>query len=120
MIILIGLFICHFLADYTPLSTKWMLSAKIFGNPLFPILTHAFVHSFLMGVFMLYVSDNYTLIIQLAIFQLLSHFIIDVCKGRMNFYFPKLQDNSNSWHWIVFGLDQLLHAIVIIIMFSKL
>ena len=29
--ILIGLFICHFLADYTHLSTAWMLNAKRLG-----------------------------------------------------------------------------------------
>jgi hypothetical protein len=49
--ILIGLFICHFLADYTHLSTAWMLNAKRLGTPLFPIFCHAFVHMFIMGAF---------------------------------------------------------------------
>ncbi len=47
--ILIGLFICHFLADYTHLSTNWMLNAKRLGKPLHPILIHAMVHTLLMG-----------------------------------------------------------------------
>ncbi|MEO6902401.1 MAG: hypothetical protein ABI315_04515 [Bacteroidia bacterium] len=49
-ILLISLFFCHFLADFTHLSTNWMLSAKRLGKPLFPILSHAAVHAALMGV----------------------------------------------------------------------
>lgn len=46
--VLIALNFCHFLGDYTHLSTNWMLTAKRLGKPLFPILVHAFVHSILM------------------------------------------------------------------------
>lgn len=125
--ILIGLFICHFLADYTHLSTAEMLGAKRFGTPFFPILKHAFVHAFLMGAFLRFfvfgdwnntqhifsILDKVDVLI---IFQLATHFLIDVWKGRMNGWFPSLQSPVNKWHWIVFGFDQLLHAIVIIIM----
>ena len=116
--ILIGLFICHFLADYTHLSTSWMLNAKRLGKPLFPILTHAMVHTLLMGIFLgcLEISN----IILLMGFQLITHFLIDVWKGRMNGWFPALQSPANKWHWVVFGFDQLLHAIVIIIMVKYL
>ncbi len=116
--ILIGLFICHFLADYTHLSTSWMLNAKRLGKPLFPILTHAMVHTLLMGIFLgcLEISN----IILLMGFQLITHFLIDVWKGRMNGWFPALQSPDNKWHWVVFGFDQLLHAIVIIIMVKYL
>ncbi|MCX6185983.1 MAG: hypothetical protein NTU43_03160, partial [Bacteroidetes bacterium] len=48
--ILIGLFICHWLADYTLLSTAWMLNAKRFGKPLFPIFIHAAMHTMLMSL----------------------------------------------------------------------
>jgi len=47
-------------------------------------------------------------------FQLITHFLIDVWKGRMNGWFPTLQSPANKWHWIVFGFDQFLHALVII------
>lgn len=117
--ILIGLFICHFLGDYTHLSTAWMLNAKRFGKPLLPILAHALVHAFLMmlflGIFILN-SNKGHLLLTLFVFQLITHFAIDVWKGRMNGWFPALQSPANKWHWIVFGFDQLLHAIVIIAM----
>lgn len=114
--ILIGLFICHFLADYTHLSTAWMLNAKRFGKPLFPIFIHAAMHTMLMslvlGWFIGFTNDW----AYLVIFQWVTHFLIDVWKGRMNSWFPALQSPANKWHWIVFGFDQLLHALVIITM----
>ena len=123
-IILIGLFICHFLADYTHLSTAWMLNAKRLGTPLFPIFIHALIHATLMSLFIwVYISysTNYwygflVIEIKLFLFQLISHFLIDVWKGRMNGWFPALQSPANKWHWITFGFDQLLHTLVIIIM----
>lgn len=116
--ILIGLFICHWLADYTHLSTSWMLNAKRLGKPLFPIFIHASIHAMLMslvlGCFIGFTNDwGY-----LVIFQWGTHFLIDVWKGRMNGWFPSLQSPANKWHWVVFGFDQLLHALVIIGMAS--
>ena len=113
--ILIGLFICHFLADYTHLSTAWMLNAKRLGKPLYPIFTHAFIHASLMFVLLALVFGFSGLkLAALFGFQLITHFLIDVWKGRMNGWFPSLQSPDNKWHWIVFGFDQLLHALVII------
>ena len=115
-ILLLLLFGCHFLADYTHLSTVWMLTAKKLGKPFFPILAHAGIHALLMfGVLGLFVNDSKTLVL-LTLFQLATHFLIDVWKGRMNGWFPALQSPTNKWHWIVFGADQYFHAIVIIIM----
>jgi len=112
--ILIGLFICHWLADYTHLSTAWMLNAKRFGRPSFPILVHASVHTLLMSLVLLCLGVQNILV--LASFQLLTHFLIDTLKGKMNLWFPALQSPANKWHWVVFGFDQLLHALVIIAM----
>lgn len=115
--LLISLFVCHFLADYTHLSTGWMLSAKRLGKPLYPIFTHAFIHASLMLVVMRVGFNIESLTaFYLFMFQLITHFLIDVWKGRMNGWFPALQSPANKWHWIVFGGDQLLHAIVIILM----
>lgn len=114
--ILIGLFICHWLADYTPLSTSWMLNAKRLGDPLHPIFAHALVHGILMSIFLLFiVGFNHTLL-GLCCFQVITHFIIDVWKGKMNYWFPSLQSPANKSHWVIFGFDQLLHALVIIAM----
>lgn len=115
--ILIGLFICHWLADYTHLSNAWMLDAKRLGKPLYPIFTHAFIHASLMLILLSLVFGLSGLkLAALFGFQLGTHFLIDVWKGRMNGWFPSLQSPANKWHWIVFGFDQLLHALVIVAM----
>lgn len=114
--ILIGLFFCHFLADYTHLSTSWMLNAKRLGKPLFPIFIHALVHTLLMGLFLLCMGSSN--IVTLMLIQLFTHFSIDVWKGRMNGWFPTLQSPTNKWHWVIFGFDQFLHSFVIILMYS--
>lgn len=116
-ILLIALFFCHFLADFTHLSTKWMLDAKRLGIGVIPIIAHASVHGLLMGIVLLFYVDVKTpLYWNLVLYQILIHFAIDLCKGRMNGWFPSLQSATNKWHWIVFGFDQFLHAVVIIIM----
>lgn len=117
-IILAGLFVCHWMADYTHLSCSWMLSAKRLGKPLFPILVHGFVHAFLMTLFLLLIGVSVYKLDVLFGIQMLSHFLIDLWKGRMNGWFPSLQLPTNKWHWIIFGLDQLLHSLVIVWMSS--
>jgi hypothetical protein len=113
--ILILLFLCHTLADYTHLSTPFMLNAKRFGRPLFPILAHASIHAGLMLTVLLFFTDTLTASCLFAV-QLVFHFLIDTLKGRMNGWFPSLQSPANTWHWVVFGADQYLHALVIIFM----
>lgn len=115
--IIIGLFFCHFLADYTHISTAWMLSAKRLGKPLFPIFIHAGIHTILMFLFLVWFTKDLSLVLKLSVFQWATHFLIDVWKGRMNSWFPALQSPTNKWHWVVFGMDQFFHAIVIIIMY---
>ena len=115
-LLLIILFTCHWIADYTWLSTSWMLNAKRFGTPWYPIFAHALVHGLLMAAVLYFVVGfNWTLL-QLTCFQIITHFTIDVWKGRMNGWFPALQSPANKLHWVIFGFDQLLHTIVIIIM----
>lgn len=115
--LLLALFTCHWLADYTWLSRPFMLKAKSSGTPLWPIFLHAFIHAFLMGIVLLFFidsPDNSMVWTKLFLLQLVSHFIIDVWKGRMNVWFYSLRDTSKYPHWIIFGLDQLLHSTVII------
>ena len=117
-LILLGLFLCHWLADYTHLSTAYMLNAKRLGTPLHPIFLHAFIHASLMLVFLaLAVRLDSLLLTVLFLFQLVTHFLIDVWKGRMNGWFPSLQSPANKWHWVIFGFDQFLHTTVIVIMY---
>lgn len=90
-----------------------MLDAKRLGKPLLPILAHAAVHAGLMGLVLLGFNGPGAALTGFAI-QLSTHFAIDVWKGKMNEWFPVLQDPTNKWHWWVFGIDQQLHIAVII------
>ncbi len=112
--LLILLNICHWLADYTWLSTSWMLNAKRLGKPILPILAHAGVHSLLMLFACWAYTGNFKLGLLAFAIQLPTHFAIDVWKGRMNEWFPVLQSPANKLHWVIFGFDQLLHQIIII------
>lgn len=118
MKILLVLFFCHFLADFTHLSTSCMLNAKRFGKPLLPILAHATVHASLMSavICVIFGVSGIKLISLLAI-QLLSHFVIDTLKGKINYWIPSVQSPSNKWHWVVFGADQYVHAVIILLMY---
>lgn len=112
--ILLILNLCHWAADYTHLSTKWMLDAKKNGTPLIPIAVHALVHGGLM--FSALSGLGVANAIILSIFQIITHFGIDVLKGKMNVWFPSLTSPANVYHWWVFGADQYLHQAVIILM----
>ncbi len=113
--LLILLFVCHWLADFTHLSTPWMLKAKQVGSPLFPIFVHAMIHGTLMFIVLLFFAPI-NLVLLLVPFQLITHFFIDVLKGKINFWFPVLANTTNKFHWWLFGFDQLLHQTVIVIM----
>lgn len=105
---------CHWLGDYTHLSNKWMLDAKKLGTPLFPIFTHALIHATLFFFVVLFLFSLKSATFAFLI-QLLSHFIIDVLKGKINYKLPKLQNPANKFHWWVFGIDQYFHQLFIII-----
>lgn len=114
------LFICHFLADYTVLSTNRMLAAKRYADSLLPILEHAAVHALLMFL-ALYFYDGCGWLIgfTLASHQWFSHFFIDVLKGRTQWWLSdegKTDISTKRSYWFLFGFDQLLHAIIIVVM----
>lgn len=117
LLILIGLNLCHFLGDYTHLSTQEMLKSKRTGKAFPYIIMHGFIHAFLMGLFLIYIIPHkIELWYGLFMFQFLSHTVIDVLKGKLNVWFPALANPANKYHWYVFGADQFLHQLVIIIM----
>lgn len=118
MKIFIALLIGHWLGDYTHLSTPWMLQAKRLGTPLNPILAHAIVHCVITGlVLILYALPFKVILLGIAI-QLVTHFAIDVWKGRMNSWFPALQSPANPFHRYIFGLDQTLHILVLLLIWN--
>ena len=112
--LLIGLLVCHYLGDFTHLSRPYMLKAKAVGTPLMPIFWHASVHGLLMWLFVWTVKDFTSGATTYAVVTS-THFAIDLLKGRLNAWYPKLANPVNPWHWYVFGADQLLHILVIIL-----
>jgi hypothetical protein len=112
--LLASLFTCHWLADYTPLSTPSMLKAKATGTPWFPIMMHGTTHGVLMGLTVLVFTQDLFLSVFVLTLQGLTHWAIDTVKGRCNVWFPAVKDTTKYFHWVVFGLDQLLHAVVIL------
>lgn len=120
IILFIVLNFCHFLADYTPLSTKEMLAAKRFGKPIFPIFKHGFVHAGIMGMplWVMGVWGYFPASIFMEVFflQLISHTIIDTLKGRFAKWISITADNTQKWYWIVMGFDQFLHQSIIALM----
>lgn len=116
MWLLLTLFFCHWLADYTPLSDPKMLAAKRFGTPFPPILVHGWVHGTLMFVALLAFHVEAVRAVELYLFQTWTHAFIDTVKGRLNARFTVLQSPANVQHWMVFGLDQYAHTVVILLM----
>lgn len=115
--LLLGLFFCHFLADFTPLSSPWMLRAKENGAPLFPIFIHASVHGVLMlALLLLFFSYEISAIVIVIGLQVLSHFCIDVLKGRVSAVFLFLKSNQSKGYWVAMGADQYLHASILLTM----
>lgn len=112
-LLLILLLVCHYLGDFTHLSRPYMLQAKRFGTPLKPIWDHAFIHATLMW-FTCYFFTNYSTAFGVFCMQFMLHGLIDITKGRINYCFPVFQDSSKYPYWYLFGLDQLLHILIII------
>jgi hypothetical protein len=111
----VWLIICHWLADWTHLSTPWMLAAKKYGTPLFPIAVHAAVHAILMGtVLIVGFGLHGGRLAGLVLFQLATHTAMDWFKGYSASLFRGSLDNPacKSFWWMM-GADQLVHILVI-------
>jgi hypothetical protein len=116
MNLLLALFFCHFLADYTWLSRPYMLAAKRFGKPFGPILAHAMVHAALMWLALVALGIEPGKATALGLMQLVTHAGIDWLKGHLNGRYAALQSPANVVHWVSFGLDQYAHTVVILLM----
>ncbi|MCU0416093.1 MAG: DUF3307 domain-containing protein [Cytophagaceae bacterium] len=114
--IYLGLFFCHWLGDFTPLSTPRMLAAKAKGSPISIIGLHAVIHAVLMGLFLFLIQVPLVLIFYIIAFEGISHWLIDIVKGKLTLHFSSTLGNSaHNSYWMLFGADQLAHTIVILI-----
>ena len=106
----------HFLGDFTPLSTRGMLRAKAVGAPLGPIAAHAAVHGALLAVAVAVVArPTPGLLAAVVGFEVGTHFLIDLGRGRLMRRHPRLGDPAEGAFWWTLGLDQLAHGLVLIV-----
>lgn len=112
MLLLIALLICHYLADFC-LTWPALIRSKADGRNVWPIVLHAAVHAVLMGVCLLVFGVNTEQLFLLMSLELVTHFIIDVGKAALSVKIPLLADIKRKPYWVLFGLDQLLHQLVV-------
>lgn len=115
--LLISLLVCHYLADFC-LTSPAMIKAKANGRNPWPILLHAAIHAGLMGACLLLWGIAWQVLLLLMSLELVSHFLIDTAKGRLTARFPLLADQQQKPYWMLYGFDQLLHLLIIILMTS--
>ena len=114
VLLLIALLVCHYLADFC-LTMPIMIRAKADGRERWPIALHAAIHAVLMGLCLLVYGIGWQLLLVLIVTELGSHFVIDVSKAQISIRFPYLSDNRHKPYWMLYGFDQLLHQMVVIV-----
>lgn len=112
LILLIALLVCHYLADFC-LTLPIMIRAKANGKQLWPIVLHSMVHAVLMGLCLLLFGVSVLTTLYLMVAEAMSHFIIDLSKARLSTHVPRLADATGKPYWMLYGLDQLLHQLVV-------
>jgi len=115
VILLIALLVCHYLADFC-LTMPRMIRAKADGKELWPIALHAAIHAVLMGLCLLVYGAEWWLLLVLMMVELCSHFAIDVLKAQISIRFPYWSDNWRKPYWMLYGFDQLLHQMVVVVL----
>lgn len=113
-LLLVALLICHYLADFC-ITSQTMIRAKADGRNPWPIAFHATIHAVLIGLCLLVYYVDWKLLLVLMMIELVSHFVIDVLKAQISIRFPYLSDNRHKPYWVLYGLDQLLHQMVVVV-----
>tara|TARA_B100000029_G_scaffold417529_1_gene422202 strand:+ start:76 stop:471 length:396 start_codon:yes stop_codon:yes gene_type:complete len=105
-VVLLAVFqVKHYLADF-PLQREYMLR-KTLGDWSFvaPLSLHCGVHAGLTLAIVLYVEPS---LWWLAIFDFVSHFIMDRFKASPRFL-GRYSDVTKRSFWNCFGIDQMVH-----------
>ncbi len=115
VLLLAGLFLAHFLGDFTPLATPRMLAAKANAQPIWLIAAHAGVHTALVTlVILLVVLPAGSTVLLAAAIQFATHFLLDAGRAKLGQIDPILNDPGRNRFWHLLGLDQLAHAFVLV------
>lgn len=111
--LLIVLLVCHYLADFC-FTWPGLIRAKADGRAPWPILLHAGIHAALSVVCLSLWSVGWKLLLMLAVLELVTHFLIDWGKGYVSVRYPGLSDRNQKPYWMLHGVDQLLHLLVVV------
>lgn len=114
LFLILFLLLCHYLADFC-LTSPAMIQAKADGRNPWPILLHAGIHAGLVSICLLFWQTPWKTLLLLVLLELVSHFLIDTAKGRLTARFPALADMQQKPYWMLYGLDQLLHLMVLVL-----
>ena len=114
MIRLLSLLICHYLGDFC-FTSPGMIKAKADGRRPWPILLHSCIHAALVGLILVCWRVSWKLILLMMLLEVVSHFFIDLGKGRISARFPTLSDPKEKAYWMLYGFDQLLHLSVLLL-----
>jgi len=113
VLLLMTLLACHYLADFCFTSPS-MIRAKANGRTAWPILLHAGIHAGLVSICLLLWCVSWKSLLMLAFVEFVSHFLIDTAKGRLTAHYLILVDMQKKIYWVLYGFDQLLHLLVIV------
>lgn len=116
-ILFIVLLVCHYLADFC-LTSPAMIRAKADGRNIWPILLHASVHALLIGLCLLLWGISWKILLLMMLAELVTHFLIDTGKGRLTARYPTLADQQRKPYWMLYGFDQFLHLLAIVIIWQ--
>ena len=109
------LLVGHFLGDFTPLATARMQEAKVSGTPLGPIALHALIHAVLVGIAVAAIARPVPMLILAAVaIEFWTHLGLDWLRGKMSARRPALGEPTQRVFWTALGLDQLAHALVLV------
>lgn len=114
MKLLVALLFCHYLADFC-LTWPSLIRSKADGKKVWPIAQHAAVHALLIGMCLLLYGTDLKLLFWLMAFEWMTHFFIDTMKSRLTVANPLLVDSRHKSYWVLYGFDQLLHQMVVIV-----
>ena len=109
------LLFCHFLGDFTPLSTARMQEAKSTGKPVGPIAAHALVHGVLVAAaVLLAAAPGMPTVLLAGGLEFGTHFAIDWARGLLGGRYPRVSDPNHQLFWSALGVDQFAHGLVLV------
>jgi hypothetical protein len=111
-LLMLGLEIKHFVADYT-LQFSWMIKGKSSLSHAGGYV-HAGIHAAGSLIVFLFFGFPVWLILLLAVGELVVHYLLDYAKARFGDVVSSAEQPRK--YWALNGLDQLLHHITYIAM----